>query len=80
VRVIAGLTREEFDQAAQEIRDRWQAAGTRDEGFRVIAEMGRKYGYKNVIAAIEGRVPKQFTRERGVDEWIEDRRQEEAGT
>jgi len=69
---VAGLSREEYDQAAREIKDAWQQAPTRDAGFRVIVEFGRKYGYKNVIAAIQGRVPKQFDREKPLTEWVEE--------
>jgi len=67
---VAGLSKEEYDRAAREIQDAWQRAQTRDAGFHVIVEFGRKYGYKNVIAAIQGRVPKQFDREKSVSTWV----------
>ncbi|HLJ66253.1 MAG TPA: hypothetical protein VKX16_02685 [Chloroflexota bacterium] len=75
---MAGLTREEFDSAASEIRRQWEAAQTRDAGFAVIVECGRRYGYKNVIAAIQGRVPKQFEREKGLTEWVEEQNRTES--
>lgn len=76
---MAGLTKEEYDRAAREIQDAWQRAQTRDAGFRVIVDFGRKYGYKNVIAAIQGRVPKQFEREKPLSEWVEEQHEAEEG-
>ena len=75
---MAGLNREEFDRAAREITEAWSKAQTRDAGFQVIVEFGRKYGYKNVIAAIQGRMPKQFDREKSVDDWVQERKAEES--
>ncbi len=75
---MAGLTQEQFEQIATEVKAAWEGAGTRDAGFQVIVDFGRKYGYKNVIAAIQGRLPKQLTREQSVDRWLDDRHQEEA--
>jgi hypothetical protein len=75
---MAGLSQEEFETASREIRGAWDAAETRDQGFNVIVDFGRKYGYKNVIAAIQGRTPKQFERETSVSDWVEKQRQEEA--
>jgi hypothetical protein len=72
------MSQEDFDQASREILDAWNRAGTRDAGFDVIVNFGRKYGYKNVIAAIQGRTPKRFTREKSVDEWVEERHKEES--
>lgn len=72
------LSRDEFDHVAKEILEAWNRAETRDAGFQVIVDFGRKYGYKNVIAAIEGRTPKRFTRETTVSEWVEERHREEA--
>ncbi len=74
---MAGLTQEQFQEITKEVRQAWDGANSRDAGFRVITEFGRKYGYKNVIAAIEGRVPKQLTREKSVDRWLDERRTEE---
>ncbi|MGI8824511.1 MAG: hypothetical protein ACR2JC_02485 [Chloroflexota bacterium] len=71
------MTREDFEAATQEIADAWSAAQTRDDGLRVIVELGQKYGFKNVIAAIQGRVPKRFTREKPISEWIDERHREE---
>lgn len=73
-----GMSQEDFDQASREILDAWNRAGTRDAGFDVIVNFGRKYGYKNVIAAIQGRTPKRFTREKSVDEWVAERHKEES--
>ncbi|MGI8968329.1 MAG: hypothetical protein ACR2GA_04410 [Chloroflexota bacterium] len=66
---MAGLTRDEYDVAAKEIQKAWSGAQTRDAGLQVIIEYGRKYGYKNVIAAIQNRLPKQFSREMSVEEF-----------
>ncbi len=78
-RIVAGaMSQEEFDRVAAEILDAWNRAQTRDAGFDVIVNMGRKYGYKNVIAAIQGRTPKRFTREKSIDEWVDERHKEEA--
>jgi hypothetical protein len=77
-RVMTGMSQEDFDRASKEILSAWEAAETRDQGFKVIVEYGRKFGYKNVIAAIEGRVPKRYTREKTVDQWVTERTQEEA--
>ncbi len=77
---MAGLSKEEYDRAAREIQDAWQRAQTRDAGFKVIVDFGRKYGYKNVIAAIQGRVPKQFEREKPLTDWVaEQQTAEDAG-
>jgi hypothetical protein len=76
---VAGLSEGEFEKVKEEIVAAWNRAQTRDAGFDVIVEYGRKYGYKNVIAAIQGRVPKRFTREKSVDEWVEQQRREEGG-
>lgn len=75
---MAGITEEEFQRVADEIRAAWNTAQSRDAGFQVIVDYGRKYGYKNVIAAIQARKPKRFTREKSVSEWLDERRQEEA--
>jgi hypothetical protein len=75
---VAGLTRDEYELAAKEIQAAWNRAHDRDAGFRVIVEYGRKYGYKNVIAAIQGRVPKQFEREKPLSEWVDEQRDVEA--
>jgi hypothetical protein len=74
---MAGLTREEFEAAMREIQAAWSRAQTRDAGFQVIVEYGRKYGFKNVIAAIQGRTPKRFADGQALSEWIEDRHKEE---
>ena len=74
---MAGLTREEFDRAASEIRQAWNNAQTRDAGFAVIVDYGRKFGYKNVIAAIGGRVPKQFERETSLTDWVDEQNRSE---
>lgn len=76
---MAGVSQEEFDKLKGEILAAWEKAQTRDAGFQVIVEYGRKYGYKNVIAAIQGKVPKRFTREKPVDAWIEEQREQEGG-
>lgn len=75
---MAGLTHEEFDQAAREIQVAWSKAQTRDAGLNVIVEFGRKYGFKNVIAAIQGRTPKRFADGQALTEWIEDRHKEDS--
>ncbi|MGH2442948.1 MAG: hypothetical protein ACRDFX_07285 [Chloroflexota bacterium] len=75
---MAGISREEFDQAAREIQAAWSNAQSRDAGFQVILDQGRKYGYKNVVAAIQGRIPKQFERETTVSEFIDKANKEES--
>ncbi|HZS93504.1 MAG TPA: hypothetical protein VFA78_01805 [Chloroflexota bacterium] len=77
---MAGLSEQDFEAAKGEILAAWEKAKSRDAGFAVIVEYGRKYGYKNVIAAIQGRTPKRFTREKSVSEWLDDRHEEEAST
>lgn len=74
--MAGGMSRDEFDAATKEILAAWQRAETRDAGLAVLVEYGRKYGYKNVIAALEGRVPKRFSREPTVDEWVQERHRE----
>jgi hypothetical protein len=74
---MAGLTNDEFDRIATEIVTAWEAVSTRDAAFNVIVEYGRKYGYKNVIAAIQKRKPKRFESGQSVDAWIDERHREE---
>lgn len=76
---MSGLSQEEFDQVARDIQEAWNRAQTRDAGFQVIVDFGRKHGYKNVIAAIQNRTPKRFTREKPLAEWVDEQRQEDAG-
>ena len=77
---MSEMTPEAFNEIAQEIRDAWNRATTRDAGFQVIVQYGQKYGYKNVIAAIQNRMPKRFTREKPLNEWVDERRKEESAT
>jgi hypothetical protein len=77
VTALAGLSKEDFEQVSKEILTAWEKAQTRDDGFRVLVEYGRKYGYKNVIAAIQGRSPKRFDREKPLSEWLDERKEEE---
>ncbi len=73
-----GMSEPEFQEVAREIHSAWDKAQTRDQAFLVIVQYGQKLGYKNVIAAIQNRVPKRYTREKSVSEWVADRRAEEA--
>jgi hypothetical protein len=75
---VAGLTQEEFNTFAKEIQAAWERATTRDDALRVITDFGRRHGYKNVIAAIQGRTPKRFDRETPLSDWIDERHREEA--
>jgi hypothetical protein len=75
---MTGLSQDDFEQVKEEILTAWNRADSRDAGFAVIVEYGRKHGYKNVIAAIQGRMPKRFTREKSVDEWVQEQAREEA--
>lgn len=75
---MAGLTSEEFDGVSAEILAAWNRAETRDQGLQVIVEFGRKHGFKNVMAAIQGRKPKRFSGETSVSDWVEQRQKEEA--
>jgi hypothetical protein len=75
---MAGLTHEEFEAVSREIQTAWDKAASRDAAFNVIVDYGRKYGYKNVIAAIQKRTPKRFESGQSVDDWIDERRKEES--
>jgi hypothetical protein len=75
---MAGLSHEEFEAVSREIQTAWEQASSRDAGFTVIVDYGRKYGYKNVIAAIQKRTPKRFESGQSVDDWIEERHKEES--
>ena len=72
---MSGLSQEQFEGIAKEVLEAWNRAQSRDAGFKVIVEYGQKYGYKNVIAAIQGRTPKRFTREKPVAEWVAEQRE-----
>jgi hypothetical protein len=74
---MAGMGKEDFETASREIMAAWNAAETRDAGFKVILDFGRKYGYKNVMAAIQGRMPKRFEDGQDLASWIEERHREE---
>jgi len=75
---VAGLSQDEFEGVTREIMAAWNEARTRDDGLNVIVNFGRKYGFKNVIAAIQGRTPRRFTREQSVSEWVDERKREES--
>ena len=75
---MTALSRDDFARAAQEIQSAWQKAQTRDAGLEIITQFGQKYGYKNVIAAIQGRTPKRFVEGQPLSDWIDERREEEA--
>jgi hypothetical protein len=77
---VAGLTQDDFERARVEILGAWGKAETRDAGLAVIVEYGRKYGFKNVIAALQGRTPKRFSDGQELGAWVEARRREESGT
>lgn len=77
---MTAVSREEYDKLASEVRSAWDRAQTRDAGFQVIVEYGRKHGYKNVIAAIQGKVPKHYDREQSLSEWLDERHEEEASS
>ncbi|GAC1323192.1 MAG: hypothetical protein NVS2B16_24870 [Chloroflexota bacterium] len=74
---MSAPSQDDFGRMSEEVMQAWNKAQTRDDGFRVITEFGRKYGFKNVIAALEGRVPKRYTREKSLTEWVDDRHNEE---
>jgi hypothetical protein len=73
-----GRSQEDFEKIAAEILAAWNGAQSRDAGFRVIVDYGQKYGYKNVIAAIQGRTPKRFNREKPLNEWVDEQHRQEA--
>jgi len=76
---MAGLGKDEFEQMKQELDREWSKAQTRDEGLRVIVGFGQRFGYKNVMAALQGRVPKRFE-STSVDDWIAEQRKAEQVT
>jgi len=73
---VAGLSRDEFEAVGKEILAAWERAQTRDEGLRVIVDFGRKHGFKNVMAVIQGRTPKRFDREVPVERWVAGRNEQ----
>jgi hypothetical protein len=74
---MAGLTQTDFDQMKAELDREWNKAATRDDGLRVIVSFGQRFGYKNVMAALQGRLPKRFSSGIPVDQWKEEQRAEE---
>jgi len=71
---MSGLTQSDFDQMKAELDREWDKASTRDDGLRVIVGFGQRFGYKNVMAALQGRVPKRFTSGTPLDQWKEEQR------
>ena len=66
---MAGLSQTDFDQMKDELDREWGKATTRDDGLRVIVNFGQRFGYKNVMAALQGRLPKRFTAEMTVEQF-----------
>ena len=74
---MSGLSPEAFEQMKNELDAEWNKASTRDEGLRIIVHFGQRFGYKNVMAALQGRIPKRFTSGTPVDQWISEQREAE---
>ena len=74
---MSGLTPEDFERMKSELDAEWNKASTRDEGLRVIVNFGQRFGYKNVMAALQGRLPKRFTSGTPVDQWVAEQRESE---
>jgi hypothetical protein len=77
---LAGLAQSDFEQMKQQLEKDWNAATTRDDGLKVIVSYGQRYGYKNVMAALQGRLPKRYTSGTSLDTWIEEQRAAESKT
>lgn len=77
---MAGLSQVDFDQMKVELDREWGKASSRDEGLRVIVSFGQRYGYKNVMAALQGRLPKRFSSGVDLEEWKAEQRAAEAET
>jgi hypothetical protein len=75
---MAGLSQENFDQMKSELDAEWNKASTRDDGLRVIVNFGQRFGYKNVMAALQGKMPKRFSSGTPLEEWVEEQRQAES--
>jgi hypothetical protein len=74
---MAGLSQNDFEQMKNDLDREWTNASSRDDGLRVILSFGQKYGYKNVMAALQGRLPKRFSSGTPVDQWVEEQRAQE---
>ncbi len=73
---MSGLGKDDFEQMKQQLDEEWNKAQSRDDGLRVIVSFGQRFGYKNVMAALQGRVPKRFENT-SVDDWIAEQRKAE---
>lgn len=71
---MSGLSQTDFDQMKSELDREWGKASTRDEGLRVIVNFGQRFGYKNVMAALQGRMPKRFTSGTDLEQWKAEQR------
>lgn len=71
---MAGLSQTDFQQMKDELDREWSKAASRDDGLRVIVTFGQRFGYKNVMAALQGRLPKRFSSGTPVDQWMEEQR------
>lgn len=69
---MAGLTQTDFDAMKSELDREWNNASTRDDGLKVIVSFGQRFGYKNVMAALQGKLPKRFSSGTPLDQWIEE--------
>jgi hypothetical protein len=75
---MAGISQADFDQMKAELDREWTKASTRDEGFKVIVGFGQRFGYKNVMAALQGRQPKRFESGTDLEQWKAEQRAAEA--
>lgn len=77
---MAGLAQSDFEKMKQELETDWNKASTRDDGLRVIVTYGQRFGYKNVMAALQGRLPKRYASGTSLDSWIEEQHAAEEKT
>lgn len=74
---MSGLSQSDFEQMKEELGREWAKATSKDDALRLIVSFGQRFGYKNVMAALQGREPKRFTSGTPVDQWMEQQRAEE---
>lgn len=71
---MSGLSQADFDHMKSELDQAWGRATTKDEGLRIVVTFGQKYGYKNVMAALQGRQPKHLASGVPVEQWMDEQR------
>jgi hypothetical protein len=71
---MPGLAQSDFEKMKEQLDADWTKATSRDEGLKVILSYGQRFGYKNVMAALQGRLPKRYTSGTSLDTWIQEQR------